>query len=63
MTALELARELIRKPSVTPDDQGCQTLIRSRLAAVDFDVESLSFGEVDNLWAVSYTHLTLPPKA
>lgn len=51
MDALELTRELIRKPSVTPDDSGCQALIRSRLEAVGFDVEDLPFGDVENLWA------------
>jgi succinyl-diaminopimelate desuccinylase len=51
MDALELTRELIRKPSVTPDDQGCQTLIGSRLESVGFVVEGLRYGDVDNLWA------------
>ncbi|MDA8390520.1 MAG: succinyl-diaminopimelate desuccinylase [Gammaproteobacteria bacterium] len=46
-----LTQELIRRPSVTPDDQGCQTLLRARLEACGFTVESLRFGAVDNLWA------------
>ncbi len=48
---LELARELVRRPSVTPEDAGCQALLGERLAALGFRVESLRFGEVDNLWA------------
>lgn len=46
-----LASELISRPSVTPDDAGCQALIAGRLQRAGFDIESLRFGEVDNLWA------------
>ena len=48
---LELARELIRRPSVTPEDAGCQALIAERLAPLGFRIEPLPFGEVTNLWA------------
>ena len=48
---LELACELIRRPSVTPDDRGCQQLLADRLQPLGFQVEHLRFGEVDNLWA------------
>lgn len=48
---LELAIDLIRRQSVTPDDAGCQALMMSRLEALDFTGESMRFGEVDNLWA------------
>lgn len=48
---LELACELVRRPSVTPEDQGCQTVIAERLAAIGFTVEPMPFGEVSNLWA------------
>ena len=51
MNTLELARELIRKASVTPADAGCQQLIAEQLAAAGFSVEHLKYGEVDNLWA------------
>lgn len=47
---LELAKELIRRPSVTPRDEGCQELIAARLAPLGFAAERLRFGEVDNLW-------------
>ncbi|HSH42937.1 MAG TPA: succinyl-diaminopimelate desuccinylase [Arenicellales bacterium] len=48
---LSLARELIRRPSVTPDDAGCQALLAERLAASGFGIEHMPFGEVSNLWA------------
>jgi len=48
---LELTCELIRRASVTPDDAGCQALIAERLRRAGFNVESLRFGDVDNLWA------------
>jgi succinyl-diaminopimelate desuccinylase len=51
MNTLELARELIRKASVTPADAGCQQLIAEQLGAAGFTVEHLKYGEVDNLWA------------
>ncbi len=49
---IELAFNLIRCPSVTPDDAGCQELIAQRLGAVGFRVTRLPFDDVDNLWAV-----------
>jgi succinyl-diaminopimelate desuccinylase len=48
---LELAEELIRRPSVTPDDAGCQTLIGLRLAALGFHLEPMASNGVANLWA------------
>src|SRR5690606_34422756 len=48
---LELACELIARPSVTPDDGGCQALIAERLARAGFAIEHMRLGEVDNLWA------------
>jgi len=47
---LELAKELIRRPSVTPDDAGCQALLAERLAAAGCVATQLRFAEVDNLW-------------
>ncbi|TLX21894.1 succinyl-diaminopimelate desuccinylase [Thermomonas fusca] len=46
-----LTRDLIARPTVTPDDAGCQRLIAERLQAAGFAIEHLRFGEVDNLWA------------
>ena len=48
---LELACELISRASVTPDDAGCQALLGARLTRAGFAIESLRFGQVDNLWA------------
>lgn len=47
----ELAAELIRLPSVTPEDAGCQELLRARLEALGFTCETMQFGAVTNLWA------------
>jgi succinyl-diaminopimelate desuccinylase len=50
-----LAEALIRRPSVTPEDAGCQTLIAKRLGPIGFDCVELPFGpegkRVSNLWA------------
>ena len=48
---LELAQQLIQRPSVTPLDEGCQELIAKRLKAIGFNVETLQFEDVTNLWA------------
>lgn len=48
---LELAFELIRRPSVTPADEGCQALMCERLAAAGFNIEPMRIEEVDNFWA------------
>lgn len=48
---LELACELIRRPSVTPDDGGCQALLAERLGATGFNARQFDFGAVKNLWA------------
>ncbi|CTP84137.1 succinyl-diaminopimelate desuccinylase [Xanthomonas graminis] len=48
---VDLTCELIARPSVTPDDAGCQELIAQRLARAGFAIERLRFGGVDNLWA------------
>jgi succinyl-diaminopimelate desuccinylase len=51
VSALELAKELIGRRSVTPEDGGCQELIAKRLAPAGFQCEPMKFGEVTNLWA------------
>ncbi len=48
---LELAMELIARPSVSPHDAGCQDLLIARLQAQGFTIKRLRFGEVDNFWA------------
>ena len=47
---LKFTQELIRRRSITPKDEGCQRLICDILDPLDFQVEHLRFGEVDNLW-------------
>lgn len=47
---LELAKHLIGRRSVTPDDAGCQPLIARRLEGLGFRPEAMRFGVVDNLW-------------
>ncbi|MBD3898536.1 succinyl-diaminopimelate desuccinylase [Halomonas sp. ML-15] len=53
---LDLAIDLMARPSVTPDDEGCQALMIARLEALGFHVERLPFGDVDNFWAVRGHH-------
>lgn len=50
-STLQLAIDLISRPSVTPDDQGCQQLMIERLEKLGFAIEKLRFEEVDNFWA------------
>ena len=45
-----LTRELIARPSVTPDDAGCQDLLVERLAPLGFVAEWMNSGPVRNLW-------------
>lgn len=53
---IALTQALIARPSVTPDDAGCQELMAERLTAIGFHCEFLTWGEgdlaVQNLWAV-----------
>ncbi len=55
-SALRLAEALIARPSITPDDAGCQELLKARLAPLGFDCETLVCGPSDfrvtNLWAL-----------
>jgi succinyl-diaminopimelate desuccinylase len=48
---LRLARELIARRSVTPEDAGCQEFLGERLARIGFALEPVRRGEVTNLWA------------
>ncbi len=48
---LTLTKELISRPSVTPDDAGCQSAIAERLKLLGFSTTNLPFAEVTNLWA------------
>ena len=48
---LNLCSELIRRPSVTPEDAGCQALMMEHLQALGFECTGLPFGKVSNFWA------------
>ena len=48
---ITLAKDLICRRSVTPDDAGCQQLISSRLKMMGFTIEHIDCGAVRNLWA------------
>lgn len=48
---LELVKDLISRPSLTPEDSGCQALLADRLSKIGFNIENLRFGDTDNLWA------------
>ena len=48
---LDLACELLARRSQTPDDAGCQELLKSRLGRAGFRCETLVSGSVTNLWA------------
>ncbi len=50
---IDLAQQLIRCESVTPNDAGCQKIITDRLGNVGFQHENLRFEDVDNLWSVT----------
>jgi succinyl-diaminopimelate desuccinylase len=53
---LQLTEQLIARPSLTPDDQGCQSLMAQRLEPLGFVCETIASGpesfRVTNLWAL-----------
>jgi succinyl-diaminopimelate desuccinylase len=51
-STVNLARDLIRIESVTPNDNGCQDVLAERLEKIGFTVETMQFQDVSNLWAV-----------
>lgn len=57
---VRLVEALIARPSVTPKDEGCQTLMAERLQAIGFECHTLTFGpenaRVTNLWAIRRGH-------
>ncbi len=50
-SVLDLTQDLIARPSVTPDDEGCQDVVAERLEKSGFAIQRLYFGAVKNLWA------------
>ncbi|PXA74565.1 succinyl-diaminopimelate desuccinylase [Vibrio sp. 11986-1-5] len=48
---LALAKDLISRESVTPNDAGCQQVMIERLAALGFNIEPMVFEDTTNFWA------------
>ncbi|CAM4097733.1 succinyl-diaminopimelate desuccinylase [Bordetella muralis] len=48
---LDLVKDLIARPSVTPVDEDCQSLLAERLSRIGFHCETIAQGGVTNLWA------------
>lgn len=48
---IELAQQLIKRPSLSPSDAGCQAIMIKRLEAIGFTVEPMNFGDTLNFWA------------
>ena len=51
INVVELAKQLISRRSVTPDDAGCMELLTGLLQPLGFECERISMSGVDNLWA------------
>jgi succinyl-diaminopimelate desuccinylase len=49
--AVDLTRELIRRPSVTPADAGAMDVVEEALAGLGFTCRRMKFGEIENLYA------------
>ena len=48
---LDLAIDLLRRRSNTPEDAGCQEAMIARLEPLGFKIERMRFGDVDNFYA------------
>lgn len=48
---LAILKDLVGRPSITPDDAGCQELLKNALLDLGFTVEDLPFADVTNFWA------------
>lgn len=48
---IKLAQQLIKRPSISPHDEGCQQIMILRLKEIGFTVETLDFGDTQNFWA------------
>lgn len=56
---IQLTKDLISRPSISPDDQGCQVLLTERLKKIGFTIESMPFGNTLNFWAHRGSGVTL----
>ncbi|MEN9480933.1 MAG: hypothetical protein RLZZ298_2328 [Pseudomonadota bacterium] len=50
-TTLDLARQIMSRPSLTPDDAGCCEIFTKRLEPLGFHCEYINRNGVTNLWA------------
>lgn len=48
---IQLSQSLIRRPSISPNDEGCHQLIAERLEKLGFHIEWMPFNDTLNLWA------------
>ena len=51
LDAVELTRDLIRRPSVTPADAGAMDVVEQALSGIGFNCRRMRFGEIENLYA------------
>jgi len=56
---LALAKDLISRQSVTPEDAGCQDVMIERLKALGFEIEVMVFEDTTNFWARKGTEAPL----
>ena len=50
-SVIALAKDLINRPSVTPQDVGCQQMMADYLAPLGFKIENMQFADTTNMWA------------
>lgn len=48
---LNLAKQLLTEPSITPNDKNCQAILIQRLQSIGFTIETMNFGATKNFWA------------
>lgn len=48
---ISLTEHLIARSSISPNDEGCQAMLISRLSALGFHIETMNIGDTQNFWA------------
>lgn len=51
---LALSKDLINRPSVTPEDAGCQQMMMQYLEALGFNNEIMNFEDTSNFWSLRH---------
>lgn len=51
LSLIELVQQLVARPSITPEDEGCQSILCQHLKRLGFAIEHLPFADVNNFWA------------